>query len=154
MHQNNSQLYSKKEIKTLLLRLNAYDLTSNFRIYVSSKISSHNSWKTTQLSKMLWNNVPLTVQRIKHNDLLQEFPAAVSSLSLLKAFCRFRKYLKCIQLKRCLKSASHYFYCFDGLKSVTTVMCQRSHCEKTWGGGGGQTPPLYPPAPEGLKTCI
>ena len=110
----------------------------------SSKISSHNSWKTTQLSKMLWNNVPLTVQRIKHNDLLPEFPAAVSSLSLLKAFCRFRKYLKCIQLKRCLKSASHYLYCFDGLKSVTTVMCQRSHCEKTWGMRGADTPSVLP----------
>ena len=35
MHQNNSQLYLKKEIKILLLRFNMYDVTSNFRIYFS-----------------------------------------------------------------------------------------------------------------------
>ena len=33
----------KNEIETLLLRLNAYDLTLNFRIYFPSKVSSQNS---------------------------------------------------------------------------------------------------------------
>ena len=92
-----------------------------------SKISSHNSWKTAQLSKMLWNNVPLTVQR--SDSLSPEFPSAVSSLSLLEASCLFREYLKFIQFKSCVKSASHYFYCFNGftdnvLKSVPMVMCK------------------------------
>ena len=89
-----------------------------------SKISSHNSWKTAQLSKMLCNNVPLTVQRFEHNALSTEFPGAVCSLNLLEASCLFREYLKCIQLKSCVKSASNYFYCFNGFKSVTMVMCQ------------------------------
>ena len=89
-----------------------------------SKISSHSSWKTAKLSKMLCNNVPLTVQRFDHYALSPEFPGAVSSLNLLEASCFFRDYLKCIQLKSCVKSASHYFYCFNGFKSVTMVMCQ------------------------------
>ena len=68
MHQNTSQLYSKKDIKTLLLRLNTYVLTSKFWI------SSQNSWKTAQLSKMLYNNVPLTAQRHECNALSPQFP--------------------------------------------------------------------------------
>ena len=88
-----------------------------------SKISSHNSWKTAQLSKMLCNNVPLTVQRFEHNALSPEFSGVVSSLNLLEASCLFREHLKCIQLKSCVKGAS-YFYCFDGFKSATMVMCQ------------------------------
>ena len=92
-----------------------------------SKISSHNSWKTAQLSKMLFNNVPLTVQRFERNALSPEFPVAVSSLNLLEAPSLFREYLifflwflnhrvfdKFIQFKSCVKSVSHYFYCFNG----------------------------------------
>ena len=60
----------------------------------------------------------------EHNSLSPEFPGAMSSLVLLVAPCLFREYLKCIQLKRCVKSASHYFYCFNGFKSMTIVMCQ------------------------------
>ena len=36
-----------------------------------SKISSHKSWKTSQLSNMLSNNVPLRVQRFEHNFQVQ-----------------------------------------------------------------------------------
>ena len=89
-----------------------------------SKISSDNSWKTAQLSKMLCNNVPLTVQQFEHNTLSPEFPGAVSSLNLLEASCLFREYLKCIQLKSCVKIASNYFYCLNGFKSASMAMCQ------------------------------
>ena len=96
-----------------------------------SKISSHISWKTAQLSKMLWNNVPLTVQQFEHNALSLEFPGTVSSLNLMESSCCFREYLKFIQFKSFVKKASHYFYCFNGfinnlLKSVTMVRCQKS----------------------------
>ena len=124
MHQNNSQLYSQKEIKTLLLRLNAYDLTSNFWIYFASKVSSHKSWKTAQILKC--NNVPLTVQQFKHNALSLEFPGAVFCLNLLEApsflesicffFLSFLNHMvfdKFIQFKSYVKSASHYYYCFN-----------------------------------------
>ena len=123
MQQNNSQLYSKKEIKNLLLHLNTYDLTSNFQKFFPSKTSSHNSWKTAQLCKIFCSNVPLTVQQLECNALSPEFPGEVSSLNLLEASCLFREYLKYIQLKSCIKSAS-YFYCFDGFKSMTIVTCQ------------------------------
>ena len=56
-----------------------------------SKISSHNSWKTAQLSQMLCNNVPLTVQRFEHNVMSPEFLGAVSSLNLLEVSCLFRE---------------------------------------------------------------
>ena len=115
-------LYSQKKIKTLYLRLNAYDLTSNFWIYFPSKVSSHNSWKTAEISKML----SLTVQQFKHNALSPEFLGAVSSLNLLEApsffrvfdfflsFLNHRVFDKFIQLKSCVRSASRYFYCFNG----------------------------------------
>ena len=81
--------------------------------------------------KMLCNNVPLTVQQFEHNALSPVFPGAVFSLNLLEGSCLFREYLKFIQFKSCVKSASHYFYCFNGftdnlLRSVTMVMCQMS----------------------------
>ena len=38
-----------------------------------SRISFHNSWKTAELSKMLFNNDPLTVQRFELNALSPEF---------------------------------------------------------------------------------
>ena len=79
-----------------------------------SKLSSNNSWKTTQLSKMLSNNVSLTVQLIERNALSSELPGVVPSLNLLEASCLFRKYLKFTQFKNCVKSASHYFYYFNG----------------------------------------
>ena len=71
---------------------------------------------------MLCNDVSLTVQQFEHNALSPEFPGAVSSLDLLEDSCLFREYLKCIQFKSCVKSASHYFYCFNGFKSVTIVV--------------------------------
>ena len=89
-----------------------------------SKVSSHNSWSTALLSKMLCSNVPLTVQPFEYSALSPEFPGTVSSLNIWQASCLFRGYLKCIQLKSYLKSAFHYFYCFNGFKSVTMVTCQ------------------------------
>ena len=102
-----------------------------FKSTFPSKISPHISWKSAQLSKMLCNSVPLTVQQFEHNALSPEFPGAVSSLILLEVSFLFREYLKFIQFKSCLKKASHYFYCFNDftdnlLKSVTMVMCQMS----------------------------
>ena len=89
-----------------------------------SKISSQSSRKTAYLSKILWNNVPPTVQRFYHNVLSPEFPGAVSSLNVMEASLFFRVYLKFIQLKSCIKSASHYFHCFNGFKNEIIVMCQ------------------------------
>ena len=80
MRQNNSQLYPKKEIKTLLLRLNSYDLKSNFWIYFS-------------LSKMICNNVPLTVQRPEHNAVSFLVQCLLSTywklLPFLESICFF-----------------------------------------------------------------
>ena len=88
---------------------------------------------------MAYQNVPLTVQRFEHNALSPEFPGVVSSLNLLEGPSLLREYLmffllflnhrvfdKFIQFEGCVKSASYYFYCFNGftdnyLKSVT--MC-------------------------------
>ena len=58
-----------------------------------TKIPSHSSWKTAQLSKMLCNNAPLKTQRFELNVLLLELPGVVSSLNLLKALSLFREYL-------------------------------------------------------------
>ena len=98
-----------------------------------SKISSHNSWNTDLLSKVLCNNASLNIQRFEYNALSPVFPGAVSSLNLLEASCLFREYLKFFQFKSSVKSASHYFCCYNGftddlLRSVTMVMCQIS----TW----------------------
>ena len=109
-----------------------------FKSTFLSKIPSHNSWKTAQLSKMLCNNVPLITQLFEHHVLLPEFLGVVSSLNLLKAPSFFREYLifvlwflnhwvldKFIQFKCCVNSASHYFYCFNGIcDSVTVATCQ------------------------------
>ena len=123
MHQNNSHLYSKKKLKLRFCVWTCMTWPRIYEFFYPSKISSHNFWKTAQLSKILCNNVPLTVQRFEHNTLSPEFPDEVSSLNLLEASCLFREYLKCIQLKSCVKNAS-YFYCFNDFKSVTMVMCQ------------------------------
>ena len=93
-----------------------------------SNIPSHSSWKTVQLSKILCNNVPLITQQFERNVLLPEFLGVVSSLNLLKALYLFGEYLisvlwflnhrvfdKFIQFKSCVKSASHYFHCFNGI---------------------------------------
>ena len=98
MLQNNSQLYLKKEID-----LKFQNLLFPLKYHL-----------TTQLSKMLCNNVPLIVQRFEQNALSPEFPGAVSSLKLLEASCLFREYLEFIKFKSCVKHASHYFYCFNG----------------------------------------
>ena len=85
-----------------------------FKSTFPSKISSHNCWKTAQLSEMLRNNVPLTVQWFEHNALSPKFPGAVPFLNLLDASCLFRECLKFIHFKNCVKSASHYLCCFNG----------------------------------------
>ena len=66
------------------------------------------------LSKMLCINVPLTVQQFEHNALSPEFLGAAYYLNLSEASCLFRQCLKFIQLKSCVKSSFHYFYCLNG----------------------------------------
>ena len=46
-----------------------------------------------QLSKMLCDNVPLTVQQFGHNIMLPKFPAALSFLNLLESPSLFGEYL-------------------------------------------------------------
>ena len=76
------------------------------------KMLSHNSWKTAQLSKMLCNDVPLTVQRFEHNTLSSEIPGsvlsseipgAVSSPNLIETASLFREYLIIIFLSMIFK---------------------------------------------------
>ena len=73
---SNLQSYSKKKgIKTLLLRLSSYDLTSNLQIF-PSKIWSLNSWKIAQLSKMLlrislWPSNGLSIMLCHQSFLVQ-----------------------------------------------------------------------------------
>ena len=117
MYQSNCQL-----VLALVLRLNTYDKTSHFRIYFSSKMSSRDSWKRAKLTKMLYNNAPLTFQQF--DVLLPKFLGEVSALNLLKASCLFKEL---IQFKSWVKRASHYFYCLNGftnniLKSVTNLV--------------------------------
>ena len=57
------------------------------------KTASRNSWETAQLSKMLCDNAPLTVQQFGHNIVSPKFPAALSFLNLLEASSLFGKYL-------------------------------------------------------------
>ena len=104
-----SSCIQKKKLKLCFCIWTRMTWPRIFEAFFPSKISSHNSWKTSQLSQILCNNVPLTVQRFEHNALSTEFPGAVSSLNLLEASCFFGEFLKCNQLKRCVKSASHYF---------------------------------------------
>ena len=124
-------MYSKKNLKLCFCVWTRITWPRIFKSTFPSKTPFHISWKTAQLSKMLCNIVPLTVQRFEHNALSEEFPGAVSSFNLVEGSCLFREYLKFIQFKSCVKSASHYFYCFNGftdnlLRSVTMVMCQMS----------------------------
>ena len=82
----NFQLYLKKETETLHLRLTwpatwsrALESTLPF------KIPFRNSWDTNQLSKMLCDYNPLTVQQFRHNIVSPKFPAALFFLNLLEA---------------------------------------------------------------------
>ena len=138
----NSSWYSKIRMKTLHLRLNTDDLTLNFWIItLSYKIPSQNSWKTAQWLKMLYNDAPVTGQRFGHNVLPPEFPCAVFFFNLLKTSFVFREYLiflsniinhrvfdKFIQWKCWIKSASHYFYCFNSITNSWRVRSR--HCIK------------------------
>ena len=75
---------------------------------------------------MACNNAPLTLKQFEHNALSPEFPGAVSSLNLLEPLSLFKEYLivflflsrrvfdKFIQFKSFVKSAAHYFHCFNG----------------------------------------
>ena len=56
------------------------------------KTASRNSWETAQLSKMLCDNAPLTVQQFGHNIVSPKFPAALSFLNLLEAPYLFGEY--------------------------------------------------------------
>ena len=60
---------------------------------LSFKIESRNSWETDQLSKMLCDNAPLTVQQVELNIVSPMFPAALSLLNLLEAPSLFEEYL-------------------------------------------------------------
>ena len=105
------------------------------------KIASCNCWETAQLSKMLCDDAPLTVQQFEHNIVSSKFPVALSILNLLETPSLFGDYLIVFlwfwkhrafeffrQFQCCVKRASNYFYCFNGiivsqLKSVTVAMC-------------------------------
>ena len=76
---------------------------------------------------MVYQNIPLTVQQFQHDALSPEFPGTLSSLNLLEAPSLQREYLnffygllhyrvfeKFIQFKGSAKSASYYFYYFNG----------------------------------------
>ena len=87
-------MYSKKGIRALHLVWAPAALPRTSESTLSCKISSQNSfWKTTQLSKMLCKNDPLTVQRFSHNVLSPEFSGAVSSFSSLNTRFLFGKFL-------------------------------------------------------------
>ena len=49
------------------------------------KIASRNSWETAQLSKMLRDSAPLTVQQFGHDIVSPEFLATLSFLNLPEA---------------------------------------------------------------------
>ena len=53
------------------------------------KTASRNSWETAQLSKMLCDNAPLTVQRFSDNNVSLKFPAELSFLNMLLSWSPF-----------------------------------------------------------------
>ena len=57
------------------------------------KIASRNSWETAQLSKMLRDSAPLTVQQFGHDIVSPEFLATLSILNLPEVPSLFGKYL-------------------------------------------------------------
>ena len=95
------------------MRFNTYDLTFERQLNCPKCFTTMSLWHSNDLSTMLCH----------------QFLGAISSLNLSEASCLFREYLKFIQFKNCIKSASYYFYFFNGFtdnstKSVTMVMCQ------------------------------
>ena len=78
---------------------------------------------------MLCDNATLTVQQFVHNIVSPKFPAALSFLNLLEAPSLFGEYLIFFlmilktqrafdyfsQFKCCVKRASNYFCCFNGI---------------------------------------
>ena len=50
-----------------------------------SRIASHNFSETAQLSKILFDNSPLTVQQFGHNIVSPKFPATLFFLNLLES---------------------------------------------------------------------
>ena len=125
-----------------------------------------------QLSYLKWfATMCLTVERFEHNALLPDFPGAVSSLNLFESpsflegiwffflwFLNHGVFDKFIQFRGCVKSASYYFYCFNGdhvwqcvkraCDSVLFIFSKKTYL-KEFSTLGGQTPPC-PLAPEGL----
>ena len=93
------------------------------------KIPFCNSWEAIELSKMLCDDAPLAIQQFGHNIVSPKFPAALSFLNLLEAPSLFGEYLIFFlmilktqrafdyfsQFKCCVKRASNYFYCFNGI---------------------------------------
>ena len=57
------------------------------------KIAFRNSWETAQLSKMLRDSAPLTVQQFGHDIVSPEFLATLSILNLPEVPSLFGKYL-------------------------------------------------------------
>ena len=95
---------------------------------LSFKIASRNSGETAQLSKMLCDSVPLTMQQFEHDIVSAKFPATLSFLNLLEAPSLFGEYLiffVCFEKHRafdyfshfkcCIKRASNYFNDFNGI---------------------------------------
>ena len=121
MHQNNSQLYSRKEIKTLLLRLKKkwLDLElPNFFFplkYHLTTLERQLNYLKCFATMSLWPSNDLNTMLCHQSFLVQ---------CLLWTYWKLLAFLESIQLKRCVKSAAHYFYCFNGFKSVTIVICQ------------------------------
>ena len=114
-----SCIHKKKSNKTLLLRLVTYDLTSNFWIYFPSKVLSYIFWKTAEISKMLYKNVPLTVQQFKAKRSVIRvswcsifFQPIGSSFPFFRVFDFFLSFLnhrvfdKFIQFKSCINSST------------------------------------------------
>ena len=57
------------------------------------KIACRNSWETAQLSKMLCDSSPLTVQQFGHDIVSLELPDILSFLNLLEALSLSGEYL-------------------------------------------------------------
>ena len=73
------------------------------------KIASRNSWETAQLSKMLCDNAPLTVQQLGHDIVSSEFPATLSFFNLLEAPSRFRELPKFSRLDPVYYNIQFYY---------------------------------------------
>ena len=93
-----------------------------------SKTVSCNAWEKAQLSKMLCDNAPLTVEQFGHNIVSPKFPSILSFLNLLEAPSLFGAYFIFFlwryknrafdyfsKFKCCVKRASNYFCCYNGI---------------------------------------